>query len=86
MHKFETVKLTSSCPQQLFLSAVLCFSYLSENIILPGKLECNFHQICLTTTIVTIHVTNMQCASQERVSCEAVHYQHTATTHLLRMQ
>lgn len=87
MRKPETAKLANIYPKHSFLSAVLCFCYLSENIILPGELGCNFHPVCLTATIVTVQVKNGPCVPRERVVYEAVHYQHAATTkHLLGMQ
>lgn len=85
-HKFETVKLTNSYPQYLFLSAILCLCCLSENIILPRDLGCNFHKICLIAAIVTTWVINGLCVLQEHVSHEAAHHQPDAVTkHSLRM-
>lgn len=85
--QFETVKLTNSHPQRSFLSAVFCFCYLSEKIIFPRKLGCNFHQICLTAAIVTTQVINGPRVLQEHINYEAAHYQHAvATKHLVSME
>jgi len=62
------VKLTNNYAHHSFLGAVLFFGYLWENIILPGKLGCNFHKICLTATIVTTQVIKGPRVPQERVS------------------